>query len=1052
VSLSNPDKTKNINELADESGQNTPLTPMGADELGATAKSADMMGTPAQVKANIQMQEAAQEQRLKQQEQEAAAEEQRLAGQTLTQQQRYGQPSPTDQQKQAADIANTMRTLGPVQSRVQGLIQARLNAAQQMQASTIVDEEAIKEYLLSNDIKVGEQDAVALVQDVKNATDQDTYDIALQNLYNLLYPSVDGKVAAVPEGFETAVSGFFKDAQGAIEATVEPTITGGGSKIGALDLTGIGIDATAKENIARALGFLDANGKPDVTQLDNLTLEDLNAAIDAVEAQELGRVEELQNMLKDPTLTTSMRQAIYDELRQLGAAGVIGAEQDIVNLQTQIDEANVIELFGEEYTLEEALSDEGISDLIAKAAVDDDLLAEMKKDPKYQSLAQWVESNRQLVNSLLDEYEFQAVSFVDVQKNYATFRDSLGKDGQDVLRAIAEAVVPKIMADGKFKNSLTSSQYELFTTEIKKSALFSTVFDTETNKLKAEYSTFLTDLKKDPKLVQQFLIKDEEGNFLYKPQDIQNTVALKDALESENKYFKLLYGGLEGYASSEDYFGEGEKKGLALNEEGKLDTLTKWQSLKPAVTTATLTLQDAAEEAGKGVDKDGNPKPFLDIDDLVNVSSKSKPSEIMTDIENWVKQSHGLRKKLYDKNGNLKADILKSKLLGDAKFDYRDVQTLLKTATPAQKEIILGIFDANNDKKIDANEINNIDNNTYSRFLKYMGLGDLDDDGKLVDDDTFIDTLISENGDREFKEGVVSVGVGEFEYETDRLGAATEVYNTKWHEYDKARLEVADKYGYTSVDDGKNVAKETKTPIDNANSMLSNDRVGFTFDLVTSGDSWVVDEFNSLSGFEYKEGAFKGVKFWLPPKWEEVKQLASGNGFSAEEKKILEEIRSGGFSAGEFKNGKITMGNNPKKVKVFKKLIDKMRMVENTITEFLDRPVEGHPSKRQIDLKMGDRRLSETIERLRERYIWNRQSLEPIYNQLTSETLRNVDNFNKFSDEFTKAQNDIATYDSWFEAFDYSATTGKGKAGWNGKTYTFDQLLTEGINNKWVTA
>jgi len=1044
VSSLNQDKTKNINELADEANQNTPLTPMGADELGATAKSADMMGTPAQVKANIEMQEAAQEQRLKQQEQEAAAEEQRLAGQTLTQQQRYGQPSPTEQQEAAANIAETMRTLGPVQSRVQGLIQLRLNAAQQQQATTSVDEGSVKSFMTANEIAIPNNfDVTSELNDLRTAIanqDAEDYGTALQNLYDVIIPDAL-KDTTLQDKFASFIKDSFGTAQGAIEDVADKAISADGAKLSELKLSSIGIDLGA---VAEALQISE-------DELNNFTLEDLNAAIDAVEAQELGRVEELQNMLKDPTLTTSMRQAIYDELRQLGAAGVIGAEQDIVNLQTQIDEANVIELFGEEYTLEEALSDEGISDLIAKAAVDDDLLAAMKKDPKYQSLAQWVESNRQLVNSLLDEYEFQAVSFVDVQKNYATFRDSLGKDGQDVLRAIAEAVVPNIMADGKFKNSLTSSQYELFTTEIKKSALFSTVFDTETNKIKPEYTTFLTDLKKDPKLVQQFLTEGEGGE-PYSAQDIQNTVALKNALESENNYFKLLYGGIEGYATSEQYFGKEGEEGLALNENDQLDILTKWQSLKPAVTTATLTLQDAAEEAGKGVDEDGNPKPFLDIDDLVNVSSKSKPSEIMTDIENWVKQSHGLRKILYDKNGNLKADILKSKLLGDAKFDYRDVQTLLKTATPAQKEIILGIFDANNDKKIDANEINNIDNNTYNRFLKYMGLGDLDDDGKLVDDDTFIDTLISENGDREYKEGVVSVGVGEFEYETDRLGAATEVYNTKWGEYDKARLEVADKYGYTSIDDGKNVAKETKTPIDNANSMLSNDRVGFTFDLVTSGDSWVVDEFNSLSGFEYKEGAFKGVKFWLPPKWEEVKQLASGNGFSAEEKKILEEIRSGGFSAGEFKNGKITMGNNPKKVEVFKKLIDKMRMVENTITEFLDRPVEGHPSKRQIDLKMGGSRLSETIERLRERYIWNRQSLEPIYNQLTSETLRNVDNFNKFSDEFSKAQNDIDTYDSWFKAFDHSVNLGKGKAGWNGKTYTFDQLLNEGIKNKWVTA
>lgn len=1038
MALPNQDKTKNINELADEANQNTPLTPMGADELGATAKSADMMGTPAQVKANIQMQEAAQEQRLKQQEQEAAAEEQRLAGQTLTQQQRYGQPSPTEQQEAAAKIAETMRTLGPVQSRVQGLIQARLNSAQQMQASTIVDEEAIKEYLLSNDIKVGEQDAVALVQAVKNATDQDTYDKALQKLYNLLYPSVDGKVAAVPEGFETAVSGFFKDAQGAIEATVEPAITTDGAKLSELKLSSIDIDLKA---VAEALQISE-------DELNNFTLEDLNAAIDAVEAQELGRVEELQNMLKDPTLTTSMRQAIYDELRQLGAAGVIGAEQDIVNLQTQIDEANVIELFGEEYTLEEALSDEGISDLIAKAAVDDDLLAEMKKDPKYQSLAQWVESNRQLVNSLLDEYEFQAVSFVDVQKNYATFRDSLGKDGQDVLRAIAEAVVPDIMADGKFKNSLTSSQYELFTTEIKKSALFSTVFDTETNKLKAEYSTFLTDLKKDPELVQQFLIKDDEGNFLYKPQDIQNTVALKNALESENDYFKLLYGGLEGYASSEDYFGEGEKKGLALNEEGKLDTLTKWQSLKPAVTTATLTLQNAAEKAGKGVDKDGNPKPFLDIDDLVNVSSKSKPSEIMTDIEDWVKKSTALNKKFYDKEGNIKSDLLKSELLGNSNFDYRDVQALLKTATAEQKSILLGIFDGDGDKKLSKGEIENIDKDTYNRFLKYMGLGDLDDDGKLVADDTFIDTLINENGDREYREKVTTVGLKGREYETDRLGAATKIYKSKWDEYDKKRLDVASQYGYNSIEDGENVAKASNMTVQGWNSRLSYSDTKSALQTALDGDGGLLKEMNNLTGLEMKGTSAGGgiTRFMIPTGWEEVKNFAAGNGLTSEEKSIVQTLMSDGFSKAEFKDGKISTGDNDQKFKALKSVIDKLALVENTITRFLDIDLYG---KKQMDYASkgdwfggGKKRYAEEIEKYRSRIRAKRQALEPILQGLNSETITNIGEFNKFSDEFSAAEKQVNTYDAWFKSFKEAATSGSQSV--------FDQLLNQGAEKGWV--
>lgn len=145
MALPNQDKTKNINELADESNQNTPLTPMGADELGATAKSADMMGTPAQVQANLQMQEAAQKQRLKEQEKEAETQRQLLEGTTLQQAQRYTSPAQeaSAQQQQAQQLSESLRSFGPVQTRVQALIQERITAAQEQAAGLEVNEAAI---------------------------------------------------------------------------------------------------------------------------------------------------------------------------------------------------------------------------------------------------------------------------------------------------------------------------------------------------------------------------------------------------------------------------------------------------------------------------------------------------------------------------------------------------------------------------------------------------------------------------------------------------------------------------------------------------------------------------------------------------------------------------------------------------------------------------------------------------------------------------------------------------------------------------------------------
>ena len=1049
MSSLNQDKTKNINELADEANQNTPLTPMGADELGATAKSADMMGTPAQVKANIQMQEAAQEQRLKQQEKEAAAEEQRLAGQTLTQQQRYGQPSPTEQQEAAANIAETMRTLGPVQSRVQGLIQLRLNTAQQQQATTSVDEGSVKSFMTANEIAIPNNfDVTSELNDLRTAIanqDAEDYGTALQNLYDVIIPDAL-KDTTLQDKFASFIKDSFGTAQGAIEDVADKAISADGAKLSELKLSSIGIDLKA---VAKALQISE-------DELNNFTLEDLNAAIDAVEAQELGRVEELQNMLKDPTLTTSMRQAIYDELRQLGAAGVIGAEQDIVNLQTQIDEANVIELFGEEYTLEEALSDEGISDLIAKAAVDDDLLAEMKKDPKYQSLAQWVESNRQLVNSLLDEYEFQAVSFVDVQKNYATFRDSLGKDGQDVLRAIAEAVVPGIMADGKFKNSLTSSQYELFTTEIKKSALFSTVFDTETNKLKAEYSTFLTDLKKDPELVTQFLIKDEEGNFLYKPQDIQNTVALKNALESENDYFKLLYGGLEGYASSEDYFGEGEKKGLALNEEGKLDTLTKWQSLGSSTKTGALSLQNV----NAGLYPDQKDTPFLSIDELTNINKKSNPAGIFTDLTTWVQKKHKLNK-TYKPDGKLKADLMVGNILGTENFDARDLKLVMDKMDPSKKKALLDIFDDDGKNGISQAELNSIDDSDYKKLLTALGVSE-NKEG-----------VINSDGSHSFKDILdISQGVGAKVYETDRLKAATDVYDDKWKQYDNKRLSAANKYGYTSVDDGENVVTEFNKTLDNVNSTIKDSEhiENNVLDALQgfkrhSNHNWLdttfkfieTTDYDTVTDFQLGQEP-KGLKvarpgherlYELMTKGIKGKKYKSGKTTSD----ILNDIVKNGMPSLKWENGEINTQAYEEYVDVLKNMESYFAEIEVGMTKVIDQHINRRKKRhRRSDGDPYDNRTIEGVEAMRNSIIKDKILFGMLRSQAESAPKGQVSNYNKFYGEYSTAEKDQKSYENWFKAFEKAANTANGKAILDGKTYTFDQLLNQGSTKGWVTA
>ena len=649
------DNKPKTNELDQNQG---PVTdPSGIVAAGGTQDQAKMAGTPVQVQANIEMQQRAQDQRRAEQEQQTSAEEQRLAGTTLRQKEAFERAAPaTEQQDAAMQIANTLNTLGPVRTRVQSLIQERLQAAQTATTQLAVDEQALN--AITDPTKR---------QEASNALSAYLADPSEKNLA-AVYSAVGAESTKDLEKFFTSPEGTVQESFEQAFA-IAPTL-------GNLDLKAADVDVG---ELAKQLNVTEA-------QLSAMTLDQLNAQIDAIEAAELNRVEQIQARLQDPALTPAMREALMDELRQLGAAGLVGAEVEVDAIQEQIDAAQEIDVLGRSMSIEELLSDEGMSSLVSKAALDDDLLQSMKDDPEYAALAGWIEQNKASLALLAQEYEEQGVEFTELQDEYQKLLKTFGEDGMDLLKSIY----------GKdFKDVILSGEFENVKAKLEATPLFRTL----SKKGNEKYAAIL---KQNPELAKKFL---ESG---YEDTEIEYVFDIKEHLD-QGGYFTTLIGaeGVEnGYLFDQD----------RLDEIRKTDLVERYDNLDPTVTAGAMDIQKNYQGEG----------PYLSIKDLEAINDSENKDDLLNDIGSHLTSKNEANKKYgleYSGDGKLIGANIKAIMqdaFDDPNFDYRDLNAQLdsKDVSKEQKEQILRIFDTDGKDGISAAD---------------LGLEDIDGDGVIGD-------------------------------------------------------------------------------------------------------------------------------------------------------------------------------------------------------------------------------------------------------------------------------------------------------------------------------
>jgi hypothetical protein len=619
---------QSITQSSVDQGLGTPETPKGAAAAGGTPQQAAQTGTPNQTQ-NAQSQPS----------------------KTLEQTKRYDKKpqDTTNQQQSAREAADTLSTLGPVRANVQSLIQSRM---QTITGTDTLPKLAASLQLNTTAIEQLPADQQAAVTTAMQAYLESPSETTANAVYNLLGPE-----ALENQGIRNFIQGDEATIQQVTQGALGDAVT-----LGALSAEG-GLE-TDLQSIADALGV-------SIEQVQTMTLQQLDASIDAVEANELNQVEQIRAQLNDLALPPQVRQDLLKQLGQLSAAGITGAEAGIDRLDAQIQAADTVSIGGVDMSLEDALSDKGISATIAKAVQDPDYLDDLIDLPGYEGLASWIEENKESLETLVGEIEDTTGDFVTLQYEYEDIKNSLGTDGQELLAEL----FPNEDFSGK---TIMSGGMNALKTKLKGNSAYQFLTSEDNER-------WLNEAKNSPDTLEDIQDLASSG---FAPEDMDDVLDAMTEIKSDKTMAALF--GSDLPESPEDW--------------AKMQAdLEIYENLDPS----TQALGDLVQ-AGK-----------LSLEDLQDISESPNREDILADISQSRVEAKSWKdtvSKAKDKHKGLL-----EYLFGQSGFSVRDLNATVAGADEETKAKLLAIFDADGDGKITDKEFKSPAN--AARAMDTLGIG-----------------------------------------------------------------------------------------------------------------------------------------------------------------------------------------------------------------------------------------------------------------------------------------------------------------------------------------
>ncbi len=176
-------------------------------------------------------------------------------------------------------------------------------------------------------------------------------------------------------------------------------------------------------------------------QLNGMSIADLRSQLDAVEQQDFSKTADLRAIISDPNTSYSERKQARQQLRDLGATGVVASEADIARLEKQLESADTVRIGDDEYTIEEFLSDDGMSRLASEYLQADTPEEKAQFQTRYGSeFVNLLEQNRALL-------EDAAEQLTTIRGSVSAANDFNAKIGQttdagSVSSQVLEALIP----------------------------------------------------------------------------------------------------------------------------------------------------------------------------------------------------------------------------------------------------------------------------------------------------------------------------------------------------------------------------------------------------------------------------------------------------------------------------------------------------------------------------------------------------------------------------------------------------------------------------------
>lgn len=330
---------KTLQQATQQAGlQAAPLTPMAAQTLGASPDAAKMAGTPQQVKSALE---------------QAAAPQQPLDLQTALRQKQY-QRAATPEEMERLTKSASMQTLGGLGDRVTNMVKAEKKKVDTVEK---IDVPIVAEYLGKSTEPIKET-----LKKLRDKPDDMTLQKAVADYFGKVLSTDEINSLFVPQA--EAITGAAAAAIGPTEAEA-PAFT----------LADMAQDPEFGYTIPQLAQLLEV---PE-TALAGYTVEDLQARINQIQAQEFEQAKQLEATAVSPLTGAAERQLAQEAARELSSIGITATEADIQNLTNDIASANMVTFGNEQMTYEQALSDENISNFI-KAYLEAPAGSQTRKD------------------------------------------------------------------------------------------------------------------------------------------------------------------------------------------------------------------------------------------------------------------------------------------------------------------------------------------------------------------------------------------------------------------------------------------------------------------------------------------------------------------------------------------------------------------------------------------------------------------------------------------------------------------------------------------------